>query len=531
MDFRQIVLNSWSQRGIAFFLGALGALAFAPLFLLPALLLAFSGIWFLLEQEIDHKASVLKIFWLGWWFGLGHFTAGLYWIAYALTIDLAAFWWLIPFALLGIPAVLAVFTGLSFILTKLWPYKGISRAFAFAAIWVGVEWLRGHLFTGFPWNLVGYTWSFSPEMMQTASLAGVYGLSLLTLLMAVSLGYIVGKSPFERNISLSVYLIAALCLVWGKERLSHPDVISAPPLAIRLVQPSIPQSLKWDPVQREANFQRLLEITRRPSALPLKAIIWPESAVPFFLEQDNFHRNRIAEVMPKDSLLFTGALRRTPPGKTPVAFWNSLLTLNDQGQIVAHYDKSHLVPFGEYLPLRKILDALFGKGTIKKITIGTIDFTPGPGPESIPLPEGFPTFSGLVCYEVIFPRAVINLTQDRPGWMINVTNDGWYGRTSGPYQHLEIARFRAIEEGVPLVRAANSGVSAVFDAYGRNLGSLGLEKKGVLDVILPTPTRFIPLYAQWGDWIPLGLVLTILALSWAFSFKTRREEKLYIFPN
>ena len=531
MDFPQMFLKPWPRRGIAFFLGALGALGFAPLFIFPALLLALSGIWFLLEQEIAHQSSFRKIFWLGWWFGLGHFTIGLYWISYALTVDLAAFWWLIPFALFGVPAILAVFTGVAFILTKLWPYTGISRAFAFAAIWVAIEWLRGHLFTGFSWNLVGYSWAFSPEMMQIASLAGAYGLSLLTLLIAVSLGYFIGKRPFERNISLSIYLIVVLCWVWGKQRLDHPNVMESSPLAIRLVQPSIPQSLKWDPVQREANFQHLLEITAQPSSLPLKAIIWPESAVPFFLQQDDFHRNRIAKIMPKGSLLFTGALRRTPPEKTQIEVWNSLLTLNDQGTIVASYDKSHLVPFGEYLPFRKTLDTLFGKGTIKKITIGAVDFTAGPGPETIPLPNGFPSFSGLVCYEVIFPRAVINPVQDRPGWMINVTNDGWYGKTSGPYQHLEIARFRAVEEGVPLVRAANSGVSAVFDAYGRNMGSLGLGKKGVLDVILPTPTRFVPLYAQWGDWIPLGLVLAILALSWAFSFKTRREEKLYIFPN
>src|SRR3984957_10509748 len=198
MDFLLLLRKPWPQRGTAFILGALGALAFAPLFFFPAFLLSLSGIWFLLEEEIEGKSSFLKIFLLGWWFGLGHFTAGLYWISHALTVDLASFWWLIPFALLGLPAILGIFTGISFILTKLWPYQGISRAFAFAAIWVGMEWLRGHIFTGFPWNLVGYAWAFSPEIMQTASLAGVYGLSLLTLLMAVSLGYLAGKNTFAR---------------------------------------------------------------------------------------------------------------------------------------------------------------------------------------------------------------------------------------------------------------------------------------------------------------------------------------------
>lgn len=517
-------LNSWSERGIAFILGAVGALAFAPLFLFPALLFALSGIWLLLEQAIDRDASVVKIFWLGWFFGLGNFTAGLYWIAHALTVDLETFWWLLPFALFGIPAILAIFTGISFVLTKFWPYAGLSRAFAFAALWVGMEWLRGHLFTGFPWNLAGYTWAFSSEMLQTTALIGIYGLSLLTLLMAVSLSYLFGRPVFERNVALSLYLLAALCWVWGRERLMHQDIVSAPTLAIRLVQPNIPQTLKWDPLQKEAHFQKLLEMSSQPSLLPLKAILWPETAVPFFLEEDGLRRFWMAGATPKGALLFTGSLRRTLPGEMPFKVWNSLIVLNDQGKVVAHYDKSHLVPFGEYLPFRRILDALFGKGSLKKITAGSVDFTAGPGPESIVLPEGFSPFSGLVCYEVIFPSAVINPTQARPGWMINVTNDGWYGKTSGPYQHLEMARVRAIEEGIPLVRVANSGISAVFDAYGQTVGSIGLGKKGILDILLPLPTRAIPFYARWGDGLMFILILGTFALAWAVSFKGRRAH-------
>jgi apolipoprotein N-acyltransferase len=482
------------------------------LFIFPALLLALSGIWFLLNQAIDEKASFPKIFFLGWWFGLGHFTAGLYWIAHALTVDLASFWWLMPFALLGIPAILSIFTGISFMVVRLWPYGGISRAFAFAAIWVGFEWLRGHLFTGFPWNLVGYAWAFSPEMVQTVSLIGVYGLSLLTVLMAVSLNEFLKKDNLKRNTALSIYLIAVLGWTWGHIRLVNPDEIASPALAIRLVQPSIPQSLKWDPEQREKNFKNLLALTDKPSRHPLKAIIWPETAVPFFLEQEKFRRMMIAETLPEGCLLFTGALRRTPPGMTPVEVWNSLLVLNDQGTIVANYDKAHLVPFGEYIPFRGLMDRFFGKGSIKKVTAGLVDFTPGPGPETVPLPGELPPFSGLVCYEVIFPNAVLSPAYVRPAWMINVTNDGWYGHTSGPYQHLEMARFRAVEEGLPLVRVANSGISTVFDAYGQNLGLLGLDHKGILDVWLPAPVRVIPPYSRWGDWITLALIVATLGL-------------------
>jgi len=509
----------WPQRLVAFILGAFGALGFSPIFLFPALLLSLSVIWFLLEESIKKRTSFLKIFWLGWWFGLGHFTAGLYWITHALMVDLASFWWLIPFALLGIPAILALFTGTSFLITTFWPYGGLSRGFAFAAIWVGIEWLRGHLFTGFPWNLVGYAWAFSPELIQLASLAGVYGLTFLTLLMAISLRHIANKRLFERTIALVIYLSVGLFWLWGKERLAHPETLSAPPLAIRLVQPNIPQTLKWNPRQREKNFQTLLEMTAQPSLLPLKAIIWPESAVPFFLETHPEARKKIAETLPQGGLLFTGALRYSGPKR----ICNSLVALNDKAEIVAYYDKFHLVPFGEYLPLRNFWDRLFGEGVLKKITTGSIDFTAGPGPQPLCLPPDFPCCTGLVCYEVIFPRGIINPVLPRPEWIINITNDAWYGNSSGPYQHLESARFRAIEEGIPLVRAANSGISAVFDAYGRTIGSLGLNVKGVLDVILPAPLRKAPFYARWGDWITLGLIAGILSLALILSLK-RRED-------
>lgn len=501
-------------------MGGLGALAFAPLFIFPALLLSFSAIWFLLDVEIEEGSSFLRIFSLGWWFGLGHFTVGLYWITYALTVDLKAFWWLVPFALFGIPSVLAVFTGIAFALTKVWPYQGVSRAFAFAGIWIGFEWLRGHLFTGFPWNLLGYSWAFSPEMIQIASIGGVYGLSLMTILLCVFLGYLIGKNYFERMLAISIYLLVPLLWVWGHHRLNYPEVMESPSLALRIVQPNIPQTLKWDLAQKEDNFRQLLEMTSQPSALSLKAVVWPETAIPFFLEQDSFRRVLITEALPKDALLFTGALRLTGPKEIR----NSILVLSKKGNILASYDKAHLVPFGEYIPFRKNIDAIFGEGSIKKLTIGALDFKAGLGPKLVPLPHGFPSFSGLVCYEVIFPNAVINRVQERPKWMLNVTNDAWYGNTSGPYQHLEIARMRAIEEGVPLVRAANSGISAVFDAYGRMKGSIKLSTMGVLDIFLPPPTQTKPLYAQWGDWITLSFLAIVFAFAGLVVLKERFDE-------
>lgn len=512
----------WMQRALACFFGAIGALGFAPCFLFPALVLSFSVAWFLLDPLLEKSSPKRQAFWLGWWFGLGHFTAGLYWITYALTVDLSTFGWLIPFCLFGLPSLLAFFTGGAFLLTALWPSKGLSRGFAFAAFWVGMEWLRSHLFTGFPWNLAGSSWGFSLEMLQVASLAGVYGLSLITLLLGISLQYLVSRNAFQRVIVLSLYLGIGLLFVWGRGRLDNPEISS--PHGIRLVQPNIPQKLKWDPAQKQANFQTLLSLSTRPSVLPLKAVIWPESAVPFCVEQEPILRLLMGEVLPKGALLFTGGTRRTPLGVSPVQVWNSLLVLNTQGEIVTHYDKAHLVPFGEYLPFREVLDKLFGAGALKKLTTGGVDFTPGPGPKALPLPGGLPPLSGLVCYEVIFPRAVIDADQPRPGWIVNVTNDGWYGKTSGPYQHLESARLRAVEEGIPLVRVANSGISAVFDAYGRIVGSLNLHTQGTLDVMLPLPSRWVPLYARWGDWITLMLLLLTLTVAWALSLREKYDH-------
>ena len=352
-------------------------------------------------------------------------------------------------------------------------------------------------------------------MSQLAALAGVYGLSLLTIFMGVSL-----ESLRKRKLLfLTTYLIASLCWGGGHYRITHPDVIAKSSLAIRLVQPNVAQSLKWDPAKKKRNFYQLLTLTTLPSSLPLKAIIWPESAISFFLDGSPQYRKIIGKSLPSGALLFTGGLRRTPPNAPTLKIWNSLLAIDEEGALIAHFDKFHLVPFGEYLPFRKTLDELLGKNALKKITAGDIDFTPGEGPQTILLPKGFPSFSGLVCYEVIFPAAIIHPSQPRPGWIINVTNDAWYGNSSGPYQHLESARFRAIEEGIPLVRVANSGISAVFDAYGKIIGALPLNTEGILDVLLPTPTRTLTPYAYWGDTFMCFLIIGLLLYSWSFRRK------------
>jgi len=274
---------------------------------------------------------------------------------------------------------------------------------------------------------------------------------------------------------------------------------------LRLVQPSIPETMKWDPAAAEANFHRLIELSGGPAEHPLAAVLWPEAAATFLLERDGAHRAAIAAVALRDGYVITGALRANPAPDPPTQIWNSIEAINGAGAIRARYDKVHLVPFGEYMPFSDVLP-------VTKITPGSIDLSAGPGPQTITLP-GLPAFSPIICYEAIFPGAVID-REARPAWILNVTNDAWYGRSSGPYQHFAIARTRTIEEGLPLVRVANNGISGVVDPAGRVVARTGLDSVGHADVALPaalSPT----LYAAIGDWLFAAmLVLGLIPAVW-----------------
>jgi apolipoprotein N-acyltransferase len=277
------------------------------------------------------------------------------------------------------------------------------------------------------------------------------------------------------------------------------------------VQPSIPQTLKWDPGAAEANFHRLIELSASPSDHPLAAVLWPEAAATFLIERDAARRAAIAAVAPKEGYLITGALRANPPPDPVTEVWNSIEAVDRDGMIRARYDKAHLVPFGEYIPFGDFLP-------IRQLSVGAIDLSAGAGPQTIALP-GLPGFAPLVCYEAIFPAAVVD-PRSRPAWLLNVTNDAWYGRSSGPFQHFAIARTRAIEEGLPLVRVANNGISGVVDAAGRVLARTGLDAIGYADIALPAagpPT----MYGRAGDWLFLVL-LTIGGLA-PFVLRRRRS--------
>jgi apolipoprotein N-acyltransferase len=513
-------LTGWRRYGLGFLLGALLAGAFPPVDLTPLILVAFPGLLWLDQGSRGPWASAR----LGYFFGLGFFTAGLYWIAAALLVDIAAFWWALPVAVLGVPAGFALFTAATLLATSLATSRlalsPLARVFVFAVAWNVTDWLRGHILTGFPWNLAGYVWSGgfpgSLAVLQSTAVVGIYGLGVLTVL-AAALPALYGVSSL---LPLSVLkragpalLAAALILVPGG--LGALRLHLTPPATtgtwLRLVQPSIPQSLKWDPAAADENFRRLIELSGAAAPHPLAAVLWPEAATPFLLDRDPVHRRAVAALAPKGGYVIAGTLRANPPPAPVSQVWNSVEAIDagadGAGEIRARYDKAHLVPFGEYMPLAEWLP-------FNPITPGSVGLSAGPGARTLSL-SGLPAFSPLVCYEAIFPGAVADPAA-RPAWLLNVTNDAWYGRSSGPYQHFAIARTRAVEEGLPLVRVANNGISGVVDAMGRVVARTHLNDVTYADIELPAAARVTP-YERVGDWafvvlLVLGLVPAALRL-------------------
>jgi apolipoprotein N-acyltransferase len=516
------------RYALATALGAGLSAALAPLYAVPLLFIAFTGLVWLVAGSRSLGAAAAT----GWWFGFGHFLTGLYWVALAFYTDPERFGWMAPFALLGLAGGLAVFPAAATALTWLAGRQGLARGagvvLALGVAWTVMEWLRGHVLTGFPWNLAGYAWAFSDAMIQPAAVIGVYGLSLLTVVLA-AMPATLGAPARSRLRALAPVAVAAavLAALWiaGAARLAEAgppgSYAMVPGVGLRIVQPNIDQRRKWQAELREAHLARYLDMTVAPGprlkagplqGAPVTHAIWPETAAPFFLEHDSAHRAAVAQAAPLGGLVITGAPRATPRGARLFRVWNSVLAVDSEGAIAGSYDKFHLVPFGEYVPLRRFIDSFVD---VAKITPGAIDFSAGPGPRTLRL-AGLPPVSPLICYEAIFPGAVVD-PGDRPAWLLNLTNDGWFGISSGPYQHFEAARLRAVEEGLPLVRAANTGISGVIDPYGRVRTALGLGRAGVIDSGLPAALPEATVYARLGDWTLLALLVAAGALAGALA--------------
>ncbi|MBW7852313.1 MAG: apolipoprotein N-acyltransferase [Rhodospirillales bacterium] len=489
-------LGGWRRRLLAIALGAAAALALPPLHWVPVLWLAFPGLVWLADGGTGRRGA----FGAGWWFGFGHFSAGLYWVSHALLTDPARFGWMIPFAVFGLGGVLAVFPALAVLAMRLSGARGAGRVSVLAGAWTIGEWLRSWMFTGFPWNLTGTVWMPSDAMLQFAALTGAYGLSLVTVLAAALPAVLGDPWPAARQWGAAAAGIALLAVVWagGALRLATADSGYVDGVRLRLVQANIAQNHKWRDDLRRRNLADHVALSRAPGFEGATHVVWPETAAPYFLTTDAGARQAVASAAPPGGAVLTGAPRATPPGEAPFQVWNSLIAVDPSGAVTGVYDKAHLVPFGEYVPLRGLLP-------IAKITHGGTDFSAGPGPRTMAVP-GLPPFSPLICYEGIFPAAVVG-DGARPAWLLNVTNDAWFGFSAGPYQHLAAARMRAIEEGLPLVRAANTGISVVTDAYGRVVAGIGLGKRGVVDSGLPAPLVGLTPFAWLGVAVPLLLSL------------------------
>jgi apolipoprotein N-acyltransferase len=484
--------------------GAIAALAFPPVNALPLFAVGVVAlIW--AAETAQRKRSA---FGTGWWWGFGHCLAGYFWIANSFLIDPVRFGWMVPPVIAGLAAYMALFFGLAVMAASHRKAPPLVRVLLLAATWVIAEWLRGHLFTGFPWNLAAYVWSLDATMMQSAALWGAWGLGFVTILLCGFLS-LMGRGTRRVNRRAAAAFAVLLAALYGYGSLRLISIPAINPdrtgITLRLVQGNIDQWAKLTGAHRDRDIAQHLRLsTMTPGLDKVRAVIWPETAATVFLDRSDDWRAFVAAAAPPGGLLITGTLRGDPPQGQPERYWNSLAVIDPQARIVATADKFHLVPLGEYVPLRDILGPFVGK-----LTAGAGDFSAGPGPVTVRAP-GLPPFSPLICYEVIFPGAVTD-PANRPDWLLNVTNDGWFGRSPGPYQHFASARFRAIEEGLPLARAANTGISAMVDPFGRVVAALPLGTEGALDVLLPAPLT-PTLFARTGLLLPAALVLLALAV-------------------
>lgn len=512
---RVAALGRWRARLLALVLGGVSILAMPPLYQVYLLAPALSGLLWLAAAA----PTRWQAFAVGWWFGAGFFGASLYWVSFALLVEADKFAWLIPIAILGFGFGLGLFSALAALAVRLTPGNLSAKVLVLAGTWALLEWLRAWIFTGLPWNPVGSIWAFSDAMIQGAAQVGVFGLSLVTVWAAAAVGAVADDGAHLRRAPRFVSGLAFLALVlfWGagQQRLDAAADEDVPNVRLRLVQPNIPQAEKWRPELRQRNMAMQLDFSAAPPHAGEPApthVIWAETSAPFFLANHEPWRKRVAAVTPPGGVTILGAPRllsdpsREAAPNAPFKVANALLAVDGQGDVVASYDKFHLVPFGEYVPLSDWLP-------LDKITQGAGAFTPGPGPVTLTLP-GLPPLSPLICYEVIFPHEVTDPAH-RPQWLLNLTNDAWYGKTAGPHQHFVSARLRAAEEGLPAVRVAFTGISGIIDAYGRVRAQRALGEKGFVDGNLPKALETPGLYARFGNTVPVTLALALIVLGLA----------------
>lgn len=512
-----IILSwGWKRALIALVAGALSVLAMAPFNAWPILFVTIPvAVWLIDGAGAGRLGGIPTAAMTGWWFGLGYFVAGLYWVGSALLVDAQTFAWLLPFAVLGLPAGLALFMALGFALARLIWTADASRILSLACALTVSEWLRGHILTGFPWNTLGYALTEPLALAQSASLVGIWGLTFIAVAVFASPAALIDDPSVTRRPWLapvaSVLLLAAMGL-YGTLRLASQPTQFVDKVKLRLMQPNLQQDVKFNYAARQMVMDKYLSLSDRATGPQTTGVrdatilIWPESAFPFFLTREADAMAQIASLLPPGTILVTGGIRPPdqPAGTRVTRAYNSIYVIDHDGTILSVYDKLHLVPFGEYLPFQSAMEKL-GFVQLTKVHGG---FIPGDRRRTMTLPNA-PRMLPLICYEAIFSGDIVP-RGDRPGWIVNLTNDGWFGISTGPYQHLQQARVRAIEEGLPIVRSANTGISAVIDPLGRIVAHLGLGTEGVLDSALPAAIAPTP-FSRVQD-IPTAIVVALSAI-------------------
>jgi apolipoprotein N-acyltransferase len=521
----------WQRRGVALVAGAAATLGHAPFQLTPIYIAALVVLVWLLDAVSTSKSRFGSAFTQGWWFALGHFATGLYWIASAFLVD--ADTWGIgagAAAVLALAGGLALFWGVGCMLAIAVWTSDLRRAAVFAVSLFIVEWLRGNILTGFPWLLPGYVWTPGEPVSQFASIVGIYGVSLLTLLIAGAIATVSdGHSNAGRRFApmIGAALVLGLIFGWGAQRTSRAPINlpgSELPV-VRVADSGLSQAEKWRyrPDQEWRVLQRYLDVTGTQDESRAAIVIWPEGAIPtlnFFTLDNPEFLNAIGAAL-GDRALVTGITRCEPRpacdafmrgdgGVAALRLYNSAAVIDGVSgvpRLSQVYDKNHLVPFGEYIPFWSLISRM-NIAPLQRIGAG---FTPGDRPTRLIIPEAPPAIV-LICYEAIFP-GMTPRGDERPGWIISVTNDAWFGNGSGPYQHFAMARYRAIEEGLPMARAAAGGISGIIDPYGRDIRStrrVGAATEAQLPLALDEPA-----FALWGNWLLLLLVSLIAALRFA----------------
>lgn len=529
--------QGWRRALLMILAGAIAALAMPPLFFLPALFVGVSVLVWALDGAEREKGVFRRLigpaFLIGFNFGLGYFAVSIHWVGAAFFVDGGWLLAAMPVAVLGLAAILSLFWAFGVSLAHfLWSDSWL-RIFALAGFLALAEFARGHLFTGFPFNLFGYALTANPEMMQAASLVGIYGLSFAAIVVAATPALVwpaAERALVSRLLPLFVAVgLITLQLAWGHYRLGDITVEENPDMRVRMVQPVVAQDIKWQTFAREEIVNRLIDLSTmhtNPEDEGLDDVthlIWPEAALPFFLSDEPQYIAQIARALPDHITLLTGAPREAygsdgsiVPGQRP---FNSILAFNSDGEVISSYDKTHLVPFGEYLPFQDFFER-FG---LSQFVHGSEGWAPGDARRLMDLP-GTPAFLPLICYEILYSGRLGAPVADAQ-FILVLTNDAWFDHSIGPAQHFHHARLRAVEEGLSMIRVANSGISAIVDPLGRvtvqlrerEIGAVKGSPSLPIGGTLFTQYRHMPFFA----FIVLGLVLGLLGVA----LQKRRQAK------